>query len=378
MGYNGDVPLVGTFGTMALPELLQWLGDQRRSGLLTLIDGLREHYLRIVDGSIDAVGTVEARPSGLVDVLVSRGAVDAASFTAELVACDSANELRQALIDAGLVTSDAVDEAIAGYAEDVVIEFFLAEDGRFVFVAADEDAGHNEAVIWHLPLNSPVDCLGLLMDGIRRMDEWSRMRDVFPHDNVLVHALDAAPDLPAVTALAQSSVPVTVGDLRMRLGVPTFRVVEQLHEGVARGLVAVSSESAPEAAGVEGQGRAFVDNFLNAAEALLEAEQFEEAGALVQRVRELDPLDRTANALWKRIRTQHTAQLYRYLPAAARPRAAGDIDKDVPLSREERYLLYRADGSWDVAGLVGSSLLSELQTLRVLERLIRRGLVDCR
>src|SRR5262249_19984871 len=49
--------LSGTFATMPFAELLQWIGDSRRSGTLAVTLEFEERYLRFDEGRIVAYGS---------------------------------------------------------------------------------------------------------------------------------------------------------------------------------------------------------------------------------------------------------------------------------------------------------------------------------
>jgi hypothetical protein len=361
--------LAGTFSTMPLPELLQWLAEARRDGLLALASGLKERYFRLAEGKILALGASEPRPGSLLDLLVGHGFLAEEAVTSDLVEAAASDKIRQMLIDRSLVDRDQIDSVIEDHARDTLLEFFFLEDGRFAFSGADEVAT-SAWIHWDLCLSSGLGAQDVLMDGMRRIDEWGRIREVFPHDNIVVFALASATGLPAVTALAKEGAPLSVGDLCGRLQAPKFRVIEQLFEGLNAGLVAIEDAPAP----ISRRGSA-VDALLRAATALLDERQFEEASALLTTIRVLDPLEPDTAALLKRARREQLEELYRDLPAALRPVPRPERIAGAELTPEERHIFQRINGRHDIGTLIVLSPLGELHTLTALRRLMRLDLI---
>jgi len=364
------MPLTGTFATMPFPELLQWLGDARRSGSLILVSGLEERNLRLVDGEIVALGDSDPRPNILVDLLLAQGLVTEESVRSAQMTAGGPDETRARLLAQGVITAEELDRAIDSHVRGVVLDFLFTEEGRFVFADADEDAAACHWIHWDLALSVGIRAQGLVMDGLRRLDEWRRMREVFPHDNVIVHALAGAPDLHIVTTLAEVGEAIPLGDLAMRARAPRFRVVEQLSEGLRRGLVAIE-----DAAPLDAQSGGETKTLLDAATALLDEGQFEEATSLLRAIRDLDPLDPTVGSLFKRARTEHVMQLYRDLPPRLRPIRTTEDLGHLDLTAEERHIFHRINGRRDIATLLVVTPLGELQTLRALSRLRMLGVV---
>ncbi len=82
------------------------------------------------------------------------------------------------------------------------------------------------------------------MEGMRRLDEWTRIVKVLPSDEVQLHALGPDEDLPILEEIAAHAEPPTLGQLLAEKGDSRFAVCEQLFRAFERGLVAVEAPNA--------------------------------------------------------------------------------------------------------------------------------------
>src|SRR5262249_23253785 len=188
--------------------------------------------------------------------------------------------LRRVLVQDGYVTAAALSGAIGAYARDLALELFLWHEGRFAFSSAAQEA-HLPGLGWEseLVVEPGIALRELVLEGMRRLDEWRRIAEVLPSDDTLVWALAPAPDLPAVAALAAQAEPVALGDFVLESGRARFEVLAELHLGWARGVVAVEP-----AARHQTVGRSPVEDLLAAAAQLLAERQYDEAAALLRSI----------------------------------------------------------------------------------------------
>jgi len=368
------VSLAGSFSTMPFPDLMQWLGDTRRSGTLTVSLDLEERFLDLEDGRLVAIGSDDPRSRDLARLVLSRGLVAEDRLRRAMeVAEYTRRRLRRVLVQDGYLTAVALAGAVSTYARDLALELFLWHDGRFAFSSAAQEAslpglgGESELVV-----EPAIPLRELVLEGMRRLDEWRRVAEVLPSDDTLVWALAPAADLPAVVALAAHAEPVALGDLCLELGRARFEVMAELHLGWSRGVVAVEPAVRTRAA-----GRSPVEDLLAAAAALLAEHQFDEAAALLRSILDLDPYDERARELLHRAHVEMLEALYARIPPYRIPRArlAADAPAARALPPRERYLYLRIDGRRDVAALTVMTPVGELETLRALEKFERLGLI---
>jgi hypothetical protein len=86
--------------------------------------------------------------------------------------------LGSALVELGILTTDAVSAALREHVEDQVCELFLWRNGIFYF--------SNEMIAADQLLPDPLPATAVALEGSRRSDEYQRIRRVFVHDQVVL------------------------------------------------------------------------------------------------------------------------------------------------------------------------------------------------
>lgn len=359
---------------MPFPDLLQWIGDTRRSGAITVSLSFDERRFLIERGQIVALGSPDPRADDLGRLLLAKRLIDERTLH-DVVAqgLPRGKTLRDALVERKVIEADRIDAAVRAHARDVILQIFLWDGGRFVFFDASEHSLLADDEL-DLRVEPPVSVSEALMDGMRQLDEWQRVSEVLPSDFTIVHALGRADDLPALAFLADAGQPQAIGDLYLRMGRPRFEVVRELYEAWRRELLAI--ESTPrELMRPAGADPASV--LLSNARALLEARQYDEAATLLRSVLDLDPFRDEARQLLGDAHSAQLAELYQQfppyrVPVVSRPRPPDEL----VLTSRERYLLQRIDGSRDIGLLTVITPLGESEVLRTLKKFHHIGLIS--
>lgn len=372
--------LGGSFATMPFADLLQWISDARRSGTLQVALEFEERYLRFVDGAIAAYGSDDPMARDLGRLCLMRGLCDEpALLEAAEQQRKSQMPLGDVLVSAGVVTHEALEAAVRAHVQETVLGLFLWPEGRFTY--RDEIAPEDLAQLMppEYELAEPIATRHILMEGMRRLDEWTRIVHVLPSDDVQLHALGPADDLPILEEIAAHPQPPTLGQILAEQGDSRFAVCEQLFRAFERGLVAVEAAT-PEAVRAQrtARGSTTVSHLVQAARAMVEEGQHDEAAALLRSALGLDPFRADARALMRASRDAQLQALYATMPPGSVPRllASSRRLERVPLSARERRVLSQINGRWDVAALALTSGVGELETLRALRRLVHAGVVS--
>ncbi|MFH0901987.1 MAG: DUF4388 domain-containing protein [Pseudomonadota bacterium] len=372
--------LSGSFSTMPFPELLQWLGDSKRTGMLTVSLEFEERYMRIAGGEIVGLSSDDPRWSDLSRIVSSRGLVEEGRLKAAMDARDrSGRMLSQVLVEDGHVATAELAKVIRLHAVDTALQLFLWHDGRFLFCDTEAGGILSEATPCEkeLLIDPALPAQELLMDGMRRVDEWRRIAQLLPSDYTVVSAESAAPDLPTLEILVAAGRPLALGDLCMRIPRPRLEIIEELFEAHRRGLLEVDAALQSESSDGE---TSLVVQLIATARTLLEEKQFDEVAALLRSVVDLDPFNSEARELLRQARAEQLVQLYQEFAPYRIPVASFTPERlrTVALHPRERYLLSRIDGHRDIGTLAMITPLGELEMLRVLKRLRHAGLVSVR
>ena len=127
------------------------------------------------------------RKNKLGYLLVKKGKISEDERTRALQLCekDRSKRLGEALIATGVLTRDDLMQVLRVQAEEIVYSMIAYPEGRFEF------AGYNETPEESSEKGFVLDVMGLVMEGVRRQDEWNRMRELIPSLEMVV---DFIPD----------------------------------------------------------------------------------------------------------------------------------------------------------------------------------------
>jgi hypothetical protein len=367
--------ITGNLKTMQLGELLQWLSLGSKTGTL-LVDGHGvEKRISFQDGRIASTSSSDQREY-LGHFLVSHGYIT----EEELKMAMEVQEESQILLGKILVMINAIAEAdllrlMKKKAEESIYDIFLWTEGDFEFV--DGDAQDQKMV----PLS--LDVTGIIMEGMRRYDEWQIIRQRVPDSSVVPEILRPL-DMDALSDREKLIVPYIDGQRSIEeIALQTHNAEFTVSKLVSEGLRAASMrllESRPSAAAIPslGAGTNEVDHFLQRGHAQLK-EDPQAAYRMFKVAFELDPSDgRAAEAIREAEREirnalQQDGITGEKVPELAIP-LAGLTQR--PFSPHEGFVLSRINGQWDVKSIMKISPMKELEVLMIFQKLLRDGVIQ--
>ncbi|HLP40628.1 MAG TPA: DUF4388 domain-containing protein [Fibrobacteria bacterium] len=172
--------LSGDLKDFSLADVLQLLLQQHKSGVLGLENGKEKAELYISQGNITGVRVNGRSPDDKVrDMLVESGRVPAREMS-ELtrISADMNRPLLATLIAKGCLAEADKEEWLQSISEDMVCDLFTWVGGRYEFGTNLKAQG---AGFSHMNLSTEFAC----MEGMRRIDEWPRLREGVPDDKVV-------------------------------------------------------------------------------------------------------------------------------------------------------------------------------------------------
>lgn len=206
--------LTGNIADWSLADLLQIVAAERKSGTLTLrreddevhldfagglLVGASEHRSRpdraerrrhgagLLTGRRGAQALGTESPGGFLAFLVATGRVRPDQARAViLLAHEMGADTVSALVKAELMTSDMLEEAMTAYAQDLFTRVLAWESGEYTFVATKSPAMRVPAGTVALTTD------GLLLEGMRRIDEQPRIGAVVQPETIFTRADDGA------------------------------------------------------------------------------------------------------------------------------------------------------------------------------------------
>jgi hypothetical protein len=403
------VALVGDLETMPLVELMQWIGGNKRSGVLQIDRDKIRRRIDLRDGRI--VGCTSNDPSmRLGQILISRGLIDERILRAALTTQEAGGgSLPDILVDAGIVTREEILKQVASKARETVYALFECDDALFRFEADGEPDPHIIEV--DLTVNQ------VLMEGAARQDELQRIRAAFPHSGVVLRPTEsssaAEPDDPADHDLLSRILDAldgqrTVSDLLLLAHASEFRVLKllfSLHEkrqvkisevlepaqsartlldvadGAAREqlpsiseFVETDSDSPPE----HHIKQAHLEILLELASDKLNQDDHDGALVILDACLRSRPNDETLHRRIEEIESAFLEQLRAELTESALVPLRIALPDDLPLRELEphdRSVLEKIDGDSTVQAIVWTTPMRELEVLRGLRRLQDRRLI---
>jgi len=204
--------LVGTIGDFGLADILQLIGLQRKTGLLTLELGADVVTVKFLEGSVVGADTSTRNLEDLLgSVLVRTGRITSAQLREALqIQKSTMQRLGYILVKQNFVSSADLVEALRIQVTQIVYRLFRWREGKYRFEPMDHMEYDNE----HF---QPLSAETILMEGARMIDEWPMLeRKIKSADLVLKKtAAGTALDVP-IAALLDADIDFALEDTAER------------------------------------------------------------------------------------------------------------------------------------------------------------------
>lgn len=285
----------GSLADVSLADICQLLSLGRKTGCLTVTDHSNFGYIYFKSGRV-VYASVLNRPDRLGDILIKNGVIEVEDFTRamEEQSKDGEKRLGEILIDFGLISIDELQKWVSIQVEEAVYHLFSWNKGTFNF---KPDEAPDQAQVLLVSLSAD----GLLLEGARRVDEWSVIeREVDSLD--LIFELGRDPreaEGIEITAHQRRILPFldginTVRDLVEESGLVEFETGKAIYELVNAGFVQKVGEKVRTSADEEDRQ---IQEHIRLGQAFYRAGMFEDAATEFSTALELDPTE--PNALFR-------------------------------------------------------------------------------
>ena len=171
----------GPLQDIGIHDVFQLLDLARKSGRLTVRSPARDNEGRVYfDKGAVVHATMRDNPHTLGALLRKAGKISDHEIGAAWQAQREGDTrlLGEILVAQGAVTRRDVDRYMRMQIESVVFDLFSWNEGTFSFADGTDDDVQMDAAV-------RVSIESLLMEGARRIDEWSRMKDRIPGADVV-------------------------------------------------------------------------------------------------------------------------------------------------------------------------------------------------
>lgn len=169
----------GSIEEAGLPDVLQLLALGRKTGCLVVVDGSEIQGQIFLDVGRVSYAAVSNRPDRLGDMLVKSGRITQQQLeqaVAEQTRA-SGHQIGRILVEAGRLERAELERFIRVQVEEVVYFLFTWTHGTFSFTS-DRLPPHQSLLV-------PLDTESLLLEGARRVDEWSLIQKKIPSFDLL-------------------------------------------------------------------------------------------------------------------------------------------------------------------------------------------------
>jgi len=164
----------GSLADVSLADICQLLALGRKTGCLTITDRSNFGYIYFEGGRV-IYASVLNRPDRLGELLVKNNVIQREDLAQamEEQSRQSQKRLGEILVEQGTLSQEELEKWITVQIQEAVYHLFTWSQGSFHF---NPDESPNEDEVFLVSLNAD----GLLMEGARRVDEWSQIEKKIP------------------------------------------------------------------------------------------------------------------------------------------------------------------------------------------------------
>jgi hypothetical protein len=365
MAFAGDLT------TIVLSDILSWITSRRKSGTLALKRRSTEKRLVFRMGRLQSSWSNDPRET-LGQALIRERLVDEQQlFEALLTQEKTGQKLGVLLVSRGVLTNEHLLRVLRWKAEEIVYDLFLWPDGTFDF----QDGAEAPAAAVSLDMDTAL----VIREGTHRLEEWTKIRKVFPSSSVTFKVTKAAfgiedPVERQLLGLAAAGRTLAAISLETRRSeFETALVLLGLRE---RGAVE-AAQVLEDGASADPVGA--ITLLLKTAVQCVAEKRFDAALEAYERVLGLDSLNQQAKkGLVALADARRQARVLSKVPLDKVPVLRMG---SVALSREkfdsqEGFVLSRVNGQWDVRSILKLCPMSEDDALTIFLRLVERKVIE--
>jgi hypothetical protein len=369
--------IVGNLRTMQLEELLQWLSQSKKNGTLEIVNGKVEKKIFFKDGLI--LSSASNKPEEyLGHFLVSRGLITDSQLSKAIAMQEQTRMLLgKILVSHGALTEEDLHGMLRLKAEESIYEIFSWREGDFRFL---DDVLPDGAMV---PMR--LNVTGIVMEGVQRLDEWKRIRQVIPHEAVVpVGLIDFSkasklgPGERRILELVNDE--RTIEEIREQTRSTEYQVSKLFFDQYQLGRMKfvklrTAAEPAPPAAGFEVPCAAAL---LEAGQVYLAQNDHDAALRHLRAARALEPENPDALAALNHAERKIREEIEKSgVSLGSVPQLAASIEQltAAKLSPQEGFMLTRVNGSYDIQSILKITPMPQLDALMIFWKLASQGYI---
>jgi len=331
----------GSLQDVNLADICQLLGMSRKTGCLSITDRSNFGYIYFEKGRVIHASVLN-RVDRLGELLVRNHVITRKDLSQamERQALKRGKRLGELLVDQGSIDQEKLQRYIRMQIEEAVYHLFAWVQGSFHF---DPDQKPDEDGIFLVNVN--ID--SLLMEGARRVDEWSLVEKKIPSFDIVFQFDKHPEESPEEVELTKDQRRVlpfidgvrTVAEIMNEAGLVEFETGKALYGLIQGGFVSRSGEKSTVA---ETGGDSTLQEHLNLGVAFYRSGMMEDAGREFEAALQVDPKQARANFMmglmaFRGGRLEEALQHFGAMPEGARDGYAVQRNRALALQRMGRY-----------------------------------------
>ncbi|MBC8160178.1 MAG: DUF4388 domain-containing protein [Roseiflexaceae bacterium] len=242
--------LVGNLRDFGLSDFLYLVDRGYKTGCLHLTRGEDAASLYFDKGKLVTAGRNGAH-ARVTDVLIQRGKLTQQQLDGATFAAHSGTPLSFTLAEQNLISREDLQRTLQQHIEESVYSLFGWPDGEFRFEQNQRPS--NDAPIVPVPLSVE----NLIMEGVRRIDEWGRIKDRIPSTDMVVRFVEQPGEKAKGVNLSTEEWRVfaringkhTLAEVASKTNLSDFDVCRIVYGFLTAGLVEVQKKPRPVVAG---------------------------------------------------------------------------------------------------------------------------------
>lgn len=367
--------ITGNLKTMELTELLQWLSQSKKTGTMIIDNGMVKKEIVFEKGRIISSSSSDPKEM-LGHFLVSHGFITEEELANAIQMQERTGMLLgKILLTVGAIPEEDLNRLLRLKAEESIYDVFSWQQGEFRFLDGQVPSSN------FIPTN--LEVTSLVLEGVRRMDEWERIRAVIPSGQSIPVALvdflelsDLSPADKKILGLVDDG--RTVEEIALQTHSSEFHVCRILFDQQQKKRLKIITPHHVRGSSQPAQIGSSVDakSLISTAQSHLDRDDYEQALRHLRAARSLEPDS-------KEIQTEVEKGEQRLREALEKE---GVTLKSVPvlssnlqeltsskISPQEGFMLTRITGNYDIESIVKISPMTQMDALLVFWRLAREG-----
>lgn len=373
--------IVGNLRTMQLEELLQWLSQSKKSGTLEIVHGKTEKKIFFKDGLI--LSSASNKPEEyLGHFLMSHGLINEGQLGRAIELQEKSRMLLgMILVNNGAIAERDLARMLRLKAEESIYDIFSWAEGDFRFL---DDVLPESAMV---PMR--MDVTGIVMEGVQRVDEWRRIRQVIPNEQMLPVAIVDLSTVPGLGAGEQRILSLvnderSIEEIRQQTHATEYQTCKLIFDQWQLGrLKLIKLRGGRQAAAAAGAGAAAggtvrAEGLIQAGRTFLSQGDFDSALRHLRAARALEPenpdTQENLTEAEKRIREQIERS---GVTLASIPQVTATMEQltSASLSPQEGFMLTRINGVYDIQSILKITPMPQLDALMLFWKLATAGFI---